>query len=310
MKVWEMMAKLDKNFNINEACEEWGSCGLPSDEGVGSPEGHLMEDEEIAGLDDEGMEFAEDEFESVEEEMPEIEGEEVPEAEEEFDEDEFDFEEFDDENAEGAEPEEPEEAEGAEEAEADMENPESSELDELRAEIESLKAQLAELKGEEPEMGEEPVEDDLGIEEPNFDETEMDGADEFAEEPEMEDEPAGEEVEETFDPEIDANYEDEPDFGLDEARKAELESIIEGLTQRYLNEDKLNVFGKHPGYRKKPMTLPATGSDGDEKTTDWNDESVYSEQPFGEKIGDSAPFEKAIEKIVDSVMEGITKKKI
>lgn len=313
MKVWEMMAKLDKNFNINEACEEWGSCGLPSDEGVGSPEGHLMEDEEIAGLDDEGMEFAEDEFESAEEEMPEIEGEEVPEAEEEFDEDEFDFEEFDDENAEGAESEESEEAKGAEEAEADMENPESSELDELRAEIESLKAQLAELKGEEPEMGEEPVEDDLGIEEPNFDETEMgemDGADEFAEEPEMEDEPAGEEVEETFDPEIDANYEDEPDFGLDEARKAELESIIEGLTQRYLNEDKLNVFGKHPGYRKKPMTLPATGSDGDEKTTDWNDESVYSEQPFGEKIGDSAPFENAIEKIVDSVMEGITKKKI
>ena len=101
-----------------------------------------------------------------------------------------------------------------------------------------------------------------------------------------------------------------PDFGLDEARKGELEPIIEGLTRRYLNEDKLNVFGKHPGYRKKPMTLPATGSDGDEKTTDWNDESVYSEQPFGEKIGDSAPFEKAIEKIVDSVMEGITKKKI
>ena len=322
-KIWDMMAKLDKNFSINEACDEWGSCGLPADEGVGSPEGHLMEDEEIAGLDDNATEFAEDENEAAapageEMEEPAIEGEE-----DEYDwDDDYDFEEFDDEEM-PAEEEEPvegeddmdaEEEEGAEEAEEDMENPEASEIDELRAEIESLKAELAALKGE--------GEDDLGIEEPDFDVTEFDeempaeeeepveGEDELPVEGD-EEMPAEEEepVEETFDPEVDANYEDEPDFGLDESRKAQLEPIIEGLTKKYLKEDKLNVFGKHPGYRKKPMNLPATGSDGDEKTVDWNDESVYSEQPFGEKIGDSAPFDKAVEKIVNSVMESLAGKK-
>lgn len=77
-----------------------------------------------------------------------------------------------------------------------------------------------------------------------------------------------------------------------------------------INEEgtKLNVFGKHPGYRKKPMTLPATGSDKEGQNRDWNDESVYSEQPFGEKIGSSAPYEKDIEKIVNSIVESYKKK--
>lgn len=324
-KIWEMMAKLDKSFTLNESCEDWGSCGLPSSEGVGSPEGHLMEDEEIAGLNDDGMEFAEDEFEASEapaepmdDETPEIEGEESAEEDDEFDwedDDDYDFEDFDDE--ENTESEDADELEGEEAAEKDMENPESSELDDLRAKIAELEAEIAELKGE----GEEG--EDLGIEEPDFDATEfggeedeMEGSDEFSGEEETFEEPAGEEeVEETFDPEVDANYEEEEDdydFGLDESRKAELEPIIEGLMQKYIKEDKLNVFGKHPGYRKKPMTLPATGSDGDDKTEDWNDESVYSEQPFGEKIGDSAPFDDVVSKITDSVMECLKnpKKKI
>ena len=78
-----------------------------------------------------------------------------------------------------------------------------------------------------------------------------------------------------------------------------------------VNEEgtKLNDFGKHPGYRKKPMTLPATGSDTEGESKDWNDESVYSEQPFGSKIGDSAPYDKLVQKITDSVMESITGKK-
>ena len=52
-KIWEMMAKLDKSFTLNESCDEWGSCGLPSSEGVGSPDGHLMDDDSIAGFADE-----------------------------------------------------------------------------------------------------------------------------------------------------------------------------------------------------------------------------------------------------------------
>lgn len=80
----------------------------------------------------------------------------------------------------------------------------------------------------------------------------------------------------------------------------------ESRSPRRLNEEgtKLNVFGKHPGYRKKPMSLPQTGSD----EGDWNDSSVYSEQPFGQTVGDSAPFEKVIKATVETVMENLKKK--
>jgi hypothetical protein len=80
----------------------------------------------------------------------------------------------------------------------------------------------------------------------------------------------------------------------------------ESRSPRRLNEEgtKLNVFGKHPGYRKKPMSLPQTGSD----EGDWNDSSVYSEQPFGQQIGDSAPFEKVLKSTVETVMENLKKK--
>ena len=54
------------------------------------------------------------------------------------------------------------------------------------------------------------------------------------------------------------------------------------------------------------MSLPKTGSDNEKGMKDWNDESVYSEeQPFGNKIGDSAPMMKLVKKITDSVMEGL-----
>ena len=82
--------------------------------------------------------------------------------------------------------------------------------------------------------------------------------------------------------------------------------IRDSRSPRRLNEEgtKLNVFGKHPGYRKKPMSLPQTGSD----EGDWNDSSVYSEQPFGQEIGDSAPFDKVIKSTVEAVMESLKKK--
>lgn len=43
-----------------------------------------------------------------------------------------------------------------------------------------------------------------------------------------------------------------------------------------ITEQVLNVFGQHPGYRKAPFTTPETG------------------QPFGQKIGNSAPFKNAV----------------
>jgi hypothetical protein len=105
--------------------------------------------------------------------------------------------------------------------------------------------------------------------------------------------------------------EDEFDYDEDAAAEEHFKSLSTESLNRVINKmikeemTKLNVFGKHPGYRKKPMSLPETGSD----EGDWNDESVYSEEPFGKEIGDSAPFnEKTIEKITEGVLDLIKKK--
>ena len=87
-------------------------------------------------------------------------------------------------------------------------------------------------------------------------------------------------------------------------------TMFESKKSRRLNEEgtKLNVFGKHPGYRKKPMTLPQTGNDKEGNYEDWNDNSVYSEEPFGNKIGSSAPYDKLISDSVKAVLESLKKK--
>ena len=90
----------------------------------------------------------------------------------------------------------------------------------------------------------------------------------------------------------------------------DMDDMYESTNAKPINEEgtKLNVFGKHPGYRKKPMSLPQTGSDKVGELKDWNDDSVYSEQPFGEKIGSSAPFDKIIEESINAVLAQYKKK--
>lgn len=368
-KVWEMMAKLDKSFTLNESCDEWGSCGLPSSEGVGSPDGHLMEnddmmeesmmeDDDIAGFADDNFEGGEGEADDVEpedefgeEEMPEddFDAEEMSDEDSEFgdeEDDDYSFD-FDDEDSEFGDEEDDFDAE--EDMEMDIDGDGEiggdAEIDALRAEIEQLKAEIASLKGDEmpeDEFGDEEGfyadPNELGDDEEDFEDEEFgtEGEEgEFEDEEMPEDEfGAEEEMDEEFNPETDAQYdefdesmldeyddeeefEDEEDeFGISESRKKELMPIIENLVKTIkgkntINEEgtKLNDFGKHPGYRKKPMSLPTTGSDNENGMKDWNDESVYSEQPFGSKIGDSAPFDKVVKAVTDSVMEAITGKK-
>ena len=104
--------------------------------------------------------------------------------------------------------------------------------------------------------------------------------------------------------------EDEDDIeSLPESRKRALnpivESVVADIKKSRLNEDKLNVFGKHPGYRKKPMSLPQTGSDKLKNARDWNDDSVYSEEPFGKQIGSSAPYDIVVDKISESIVKAL-----
>ena len=139
-------------------------------------------------------------------------------------------------------------------------------------------------------------------------------------EPEMEDEV---DVEETPSVDVDnIGFEDDVRPSEDEmddaawanAEKFEdlnnMDDMFDSVEPRKLHENgtKLNDFGKHPGYRKKLMSLPQTGSDKEGNVRDWNDDSVYSEEPFGSKIGSSAPYEDIINASVDAIMESLKKK--
>lgn len=77
-----------------------------------------------------------------------------------------------------------------------------------------------------------------------------------------------------------------------------------------LFEVTLNDFGKHPAYRKKPMTLPKN-ADGSQWGEDWNDESTKGEQPYGRQIGHSGdPFTDKVDAITNAVVTALSKKKI
>lgn len=104
----------------------------------------------------------------------------------------------------------------------------------------------------------------------------------------------------SLDDDIQKEYEDE---------NKKISNIKDSINPRRINEsNRLNDFGKHPGYRKKVMSLPKTGSDNENGYYDWNDDSVYSEEPFGTKIGKSSPFDNVVEKGITSVLENLKKK--
>lgn len=75
----------------------------------------------------------------------------------------------------------------------------------------------------------------------------------------------------------------------------------------YVTETVMHDFGKHPAYRKEPMTMP----DDDEPSTfgrEWDDDSVKGKKPFGTSKGNSAPYTDAvIDMLTDSIF-GIKKK--
>lgn len=100
---------------------------------------------------------------------------------------------------------------------------------------------------------------------------------------------------------------------IKESKKNAVNESFQKYIDKIVKEEvtRLNVFGKHPGYRKKPMTTPSNteviNADGDR---DWNDASAKGEQPFGTKIGSSAPFDiKVLTDAVVAVVKETLKKK-
>lgn len=95
----------------------------------------------------------------------------------------------------------------------------------------------------------------------------------------------------------------DPSYGFDnpyESENKEGESV---------NEEKLDLFGKTPGYRKQPMTTPPNKEVTPNGARDWNDDSVKGEKPFGEKIGKSDPFTIMLGDILNAIKDTVDSKK-
>lgn len=299
---WDM----DGQEKVNEETKEWDE-GLPGSAGIGEPDTDHNNDPFNKSINE-----GEEDFDDENSENPEADddsfdlgGDEFSDETEEFGDNEFGDEtgEFDDEEL------------GDETGEFDSEEltDEPSEDEDLRSEIESLKAEIEALKsqinGEDTDV--------------------LDGAEDSVEDGEDfgPDSEFGSEDGEDFSAEGEENFDDkEGDIDecgnidqLMEAKKAKMDSIVESVVKSILKEDELHVFGKHPGYRKKPMELPTTGEDQNQWGRDWNDESVHSEEPFGKQIGNGDPFTQLVNAVTKDVMyqlkkgipiEGANKKKV
>ena len=69
------------------------------------------------------------------------------------------------------------------------------------------------------------------------------------------------------------------------------------------NMNKLDDFGKHPAYQKKVMSLPPKDMREFPDYYDMNDDSVRNDMPYGERIGDGAPFDVDPESIDNAIAE-------
>ena len=75
------------------------------------------------------------------------------------------------------------------------------------------------------------------------------------------------------------------------------------------NMNKLDDFGKHPAYQKVVMDLPPKDMKEFPGYYDMNDDSVKNDNPYGEKIGDGAPFEIDPQAIDNAIAEAFNRLK-
>ena len=328
---WEM----DGQQKVNEEENDWASEGLPSSAGVGEADTDHNNDPFNKNVNEEEELDGEEDVEAPVDAEADVDTEDVP-AE---GGDDFDVEDFGGDDEDPATDTDldagVEDVDGGAadfdselDAEDDLDAEDGVEGDDdadLMAQIEDLQGQLDALRAKLDGDDEEPVGDIAG-EEPDFE----GDAESFADGGEDElDAEGGEDLGADDESEFGADFsgEGEDEFGGDEdtlgddddldecgagstteptpmmeAKQRVMNSIVESVVNKILAEDELHVFGKHPGYRKKPMELPTTGEDKNQWGEDWNDESVHSEEPFGSKIGDGDPFNQLVDAVTKDIM--------
>ena len=91
--------------------------------------------------------------------------------------------------------------------------------------------------------------------------------------------------------------------GKEKCECKKTETLQEAIDRIVAEEvQKLDAWGKHPRYRKQPMSTPANKEVlAGTAEKDWNDDSAKGEQPYGQKIGSSDPFEKVVDLVLDNI---------
>lgn len=321
---------IEGQSKVNEEEEDWASKGLPSTPGVGeadSAHNNMPFDKSINEEDEFGDDVdadaegdvdvdadvdADSDIDLGTEEDFDADGESDFDTEGDTDDD-FDFGDDDDFDFGG-------EDDVDADSEADFDEEMSSnddimaQIEELQSQIDALRAQIddedADMDSDDEDFDDEGETDSEGFE----GEDDFDGDDESETEGDFESDFDNVEDDEFEDDDFDGEEEpvdddDEMSMGDDalmEVKRNTMNRIVESVVNSILKEDELHAWGKHPGYQKKPMELPSTGEDKNQWGEDWNDDSVYSEQPFGTKIGDGTPFEKAVDAITKDVMKKLS----
>lgn len=99
-------------------------------------------------------------------------------------------------------------------------------------------------------------------------------------------------------------------WNLAHPKKQDGVAYLQEAIDRIVKEEvtKLDVWGKHPRYRKEPMSTPANKDvKAGTADKDWCDASVKGNQAYGQKIGSSAPFEKEVDALTEKVFEAVKK---
>lgn len=175
------------------------------------------------------------------------------------------------------------------------------------------------------------IADALEIDEPTLDDEDYDGDDDLFDD--STDDEDGYELEYDDDDVNDDDYADDDDYDEMpmESRKRRGTRIVETANykramRRMMNEEgmkpfsdagrvpannmnRLNDFGKHPAYQKKVMNLPPKDFQEFDGYYDMNDESVHNDSPYGERIGDGAPFEINPDTIANAIAESLIRLK-
>ena len=71
------------------------------------------------------------------------------------------------------------------------------------------------------------------------------------------------------------------------------------------NMNALDEFGKHPCFRKQPMTTPTKNHQEFDGYYDMNDESAKNDTPYATNIGSGAPFDLDENSIAESIRRNL-----